>query len=877
MKSICAKNGTSKRGLLVWLLLAFCTFSVVSLSPAFAQQATQNQNPVTNTDDGQDATDTNPGTAWDIRQNYFKRFPYAKDSYNNDVMENVDDGNNTPDGIHPVSRMQRSAPGVPNFVMAYNFVVNYGYYYQWPCPALDTPATMRDNELFDNQLTTFGMPVSDTQFQIIDRENKQRFLELMFDPERIMWTLQNMGVGSSAANSAAGVAESSFDTAVNRVTQADGGGTGGDSGAGIFGAAGGNGGLGALINIANENSGVYTASDNPDKSVPQAVWMVQQMYKFVFVPMAILFLLPGAVLTQVKGQVAYAFQINQDDNSSPFEGFFRAMIAIFLIPATQLIVSYAIDVGNSMSYSVGDYVQTEVIEDWAHQLTYNNSPANVDNAINPPDTSNNGGAANGTAGGANGANGTNGGFLGGAINQAGTGLGVSQSTMSAAMGVIGQLPGISQLFSDLNTFLGQNFGLGGDGLGAQQQEGTAVNEQELWLSQILQLVFNVANYLFSLAVVILTAFQLVLMCYLYLLGPLAAAMFAWPKTGESLFKDIWANWCNAVIIVSLWRFYWMVILAIMTQRILYQLDNGTQINLQWEVAVYTCFMGLMLYVPFSPWNFNPNQAFDMMAAGQAAMQAAGPAMSGALASAGVPQSTINQLGNQFNSVMGQGSQMQNFINANENANNFSQGNYNQNFQSGGQSQPAGGGAPTGGSGTGTGQTQPQQQQQPQPQAAAMSTPVAPAVAPPPVAAPAPATAQPSNPPPTSNGSGNGDNKTAVANAAPAGVNVNDSGSPKVDPSAPKSEQSLTPNPSVSPQEAQKGTESLKQSHDVGASEPPAANKGSGETPAAPTPAPSPTTQVPTAPAPATPPPPPASPPPATPPPPPAPPPAPGAN
>ena len=51
-----------------------------------------------------------------------------------------------------------------------------------PVRHLDTPATMRDNELFDNQLTTFGVPVSDSQFQIIDRENKQRFLELIVRP-----------------------------------------------------------------------------------------------------------------------------------------------------------------------------------------------------------------------------------------------------------------------------------------------------------------------------------------------------------------------------------------------------------------------------------------------------------------------------------------------------------------------------------------------------------------------------------------------------------------------------------------------------------------------------------------------------------------------
>ena len=725
--------------------------------------------------------------------------------------------------------MQKSSPGVPNFVMAYNFVVNYGYYYQWPCPALDTPATMRDNELFDNQLTTFGMPMSDTQFQIIDRENKQRFLELMFDPERIMWTLQNMGVGSSAANSAAGVAQSSLGTAINRVTQADGAGAGGDSGAGIFG-NGGQAGLGALINIANENSGVYTASDNPDKSIPQAVWMVQQMYKFVFVPMAILFLLPGAVVTQVKGQVAYAFKINQDDNSSPFEGIFRSLIAVFLIPATQLIVSYAIDVGNSMSYSVADYVQTQVIEDWAQQLLYNNQPGNVDNAILPAQPAANAGAANGT----------NGGFLTGV----GTSMGVSQSTMSAVMGAIGQLPGLGQLFADLNNFLNQNFGTGGGGLGDQQPDSQAINERELWLSQILQLVFNVANYLFSLAVLILTAFQLVYMCYLFLLGPLAAALFAWPKTSQNLFRDIFANWCNAVIVCSLWRFYWMVILAIMTQRIIYLMDTGATINLQWEVAVFTCFMGIMLYVPFNPWSFDPAVAFDMMAAGQSALQQAGGAMGSALQAAGVPQSTINQMGNQFNSALGN---MQPFISNNAAANSYSQTGYQNNYNTGLQQTPGsqGTGAPTGAQQTGGGGTQPPPTQS---QAPALPQTSAPVVQPPPVATAGPAQATPQatpqSAPPSASNPNEAANTSAVANAAPEGVQVANTGSPTVAPSAPHNSPTLSPNPNVSPSEAQAGTQSLVASHGVGQTspEPPAAGGQTEVASAAPAPPPSPSTE-----------------------------------
>ena len=662
-----SKTAMKSMKLIAAMTVAFCTVSISSsFIPAFAQISTGVPNPISGPT-GAAPQDSNPVTASDARNNYFKRYPFAQDAFKNDVLIKVDDGNNTPDGIHPVSRMQRSAPGVPNFIMAYVPIYGASSYYQYPCPALDTPATMRDNELFDHQLTTFGVPVSDSQFQIIDRENKQRFLELMFDPERMMWTVSNLGVGASTANSLAGTAESAFNTAVNRIASPGGtaaaGGTGatgatGGTGAGGAGALSGiaslvsgsslgpsGGGLGIMPNIANEATGVYTASDNPNKSIPQAIWMVQQMYKYVFVPLAILFLLPGAVATQVKGQVAFAFKINQDDNSSPFEGILRSMIAIFLIPATQLIVSYSIDVGNSMCYSVSDFVDTQVVANWASQLMYGTPIGNVDNSISPP------APVNKAAG-----SGTNGGFLSSVLGSGGA------SSVSGALSAAAGLPGIGQLFSDLSSSLSANFGANGEGLGAQQEEANTIDERQLWLSSVLELIFNIASYLFSLAVIVLGAFQLVILCYLYLLGPLAAAMFAWPKIGQNISRDMFGGWCNAVIMVSLWRFYWMVILAIMTQRILYMMDTNSPIDLQWEVAVFVCFLGLMMYVPFNPWSFDPGQAFEAaMQSGQQIAQQAGGAMGQAAQAAGVPQSQINQVGQAFNQAMAPAQQMTNNI------------------------------------------------------------------------------------------------------------------------------------------------------------------------------------------------------------------------
>jgi hypothetical protein len=123
-------------------------------------------------------------------------------------------------------------------------------------------------------------------------------------------------------------------------------------------------------------------------------------------------------------------------------------------------------------------------------------------------------------------------------------------------------------------------------------------------------MFNGAIDLFSLALIVLTAFQLVYMCYLYLMGPLAAAFFAWPTVQGRLFRTVFGNWVNAVIMLALWRFYWMVILAIMTQRLMYISERGGQFDLQWEVAVFTCLVGLMFYIPMNPWNFDPAQAYQ---------------------------------------------------------------------------------------------------------------------------------------------------------------------------------------------------------------------------------------------------------------------------
>jgi uncharacterized membrane protein YgcG len=413
--------------------------------------------------------------------------------------------------------------------------------------------------------------------------------DLQNDPSRRMYEISSEFESASIAASDA-IAKGNtiaYTNAFQGIVSGLGSGGGGGGGGGI-GAAGGSG-AGALINIANEASGVPTTGSAPQKIIPQAVWMVQQMYKYVFTPLAILFLLPGAVITQVKAQVSANMNLRADDASSPFEGILRSIVALFLIPCTQLIVSYSIDVGNSMAYEVSNWVDLNSILEWANKLSYN--PANYDNMVLPPQPA----SSSSGGGGSSGASAAS----AGGTNWAGLAASGNWSALTqAALGALGGNQGSGNQQA-------------GDGEEPNEDENQAVNERQAWDSTSLQTLFNSTMDIFSLALMVLTAFQLVYMCYLYLMGPLSAAFFAWPTVQGKLFRTVFGNWMNAVIMLALWRFYWMVILAIMTQRLIYVGETGGQFDLQWEVAVFTCLLGLMFYVPMNPWNFDPGNAYQV--------------------------------------------------------------------------------------------------------------------------------------------------------------------------------------------------------------------------------------------------------------------------
>lgn len=649
------------------------------------------------------AEDANPGTSFEVRQNYFKRFPYAKSAFSNDVKRKVG-GNESGKALGgsdarkgskkkqqgPLNLQESVGPGFGS-VMAYRYVIKFCddnpkkgiCYFQPLLIANDKPKTMRDNELFRTAMQGVnGLPLTDTQFQILDRENKQRFLELLFDPERFMWLAVNTGQmqGASLANSFAGAGQSTFNNAFLTIVggtdnlggsaqaSSDAGGSigalfskngplgavmGTSGGAGKSGGSSGGGGGGAfsgghsdvLINVANESAAVAVSPGTRDKSVQQAVWMVQQAYKYIFVPMSILFLLPGAVLTQVKGYVARGILGGGDqDASSPFEGILRAMIAVFLIPATQLIISYAVDVGNSMAESVKPWINKNAMDEYVYHQLYDVPVGNVTNALLGPGSGQTtvegkaltrGGALAGGRGTGGGAYPGGGSSTGGSTSSGGgftsgfsSGLSDFQGFLSSISPYANFIPGLggiiagfqsgaaltqqaidgfSQAYDSIIQQFGNSiFGVEGQGKGAEIPPDRTIQEKQLWLSQIMQLMFNGLNYIMSYALIVLCAYQLVMMCYLFLLGPISACFFAWPGVGRSLFRSVFSQWLNAVIVLSLWRFYWCVILAVMTQRIIWIMDTGGfKQDIQWEMMVFCCFLGMMLVIPFQPFSFDP--------------------------------------------------------------------------------------------------------------------------------------------------------------------------------------------------------------------------------------------------------------------------------
>jgi len=365
-----------------------------------------------------------------------------------------------------------------------------------------------------------GLPITNSQFAILAGSAPQLALDRILDPKGWKYAARQIHQTQQAqgADSQALAAEASGDAAFQSMML-------------------------SLINVANESAAARTEANATYKTPSQVIWMVQQMFKQCYLPMAWLLLLPGAILTQVKGYVTFGILGSQDeDSASPFTGIIRAMMAAFLIPATQLIVSYSIDIGNALTAAVQPHIDLQAVTAWAHEQTYNTSPSNNDNFIdiNNPDT---------------GANDTTRGKLAGG------------------------------------------------------PEASAKFERQSNTTTTLQGIMNSISNLLAQGLATLNCFQIVLICYLFLLGPISAALYAWPSaTGANnsnlLFKKTFASWLDGVVVLVLWKFWWCIVLLCMTVRLQQNAVNATD---EFEMFVYLAFMGILMFVPFQPFDFKPGE------------------------------------------------------------------------------------------------------------------------------------------------------------------------------------------------------------------------------------------------------------------------------
>jgi hypothetical protein len=282
----------------------------------------------------------------------------------------------------------------------------------------------------------------------------------------------------------------------------------------------------SLINVANENAGEPVAADAATKTLPQAIWMVQQIFRKVFLPIAVLLILPGAVLTQTVGMINGAIagtdpQTPQPDSINPFTGIFRAVVAMFLIPATQLIVSYSIDIGNSLSYTVTQQIDEQAITNWSQPITNpygNDTEAEVEQA----------------------------------------------------------------------------------------------QEQQTTLSAMTQTGYGSLQMLMNNSIMILISYQIIMVSYLFLMGPIAAAFYAWPGGVGQIFRPVFQNWLNALINLVLWRFLWCVIVLCMSTRLQWLQEIGEPTDGPWETMVFVSFMVMLASVPFVGLTFRPGDLVDQL-------------------------------------------------------------------------------------------------------------------------------------------------------------------------------------------------------------------------------------------------------------------------
>lgn len=413
--------------------------------------------------------DSNPMTHWDIRKTYFLRNKAAA-QHGPISIDGRDLSSQNPEGHDVIVNKESVGPGMVEHHRS-------GPVFEWPVEipeAMSEVPTYRDEAIMENLFQTFGYPVSDTQFQIIERYNHNRFLEQLFDPEKVMWMATTIsGVqANSAGNSTANMSVNQNITAIEYVRQP----------------------------IRN-----FTAE-------PDNVW--QRIRYELFIPMAVLLLLPGAVLAQARAIVAQGSPAIVGE-VNPFDGIIKSIMAIFLIPGSFLVINYGIDVSNSIRHTIAEEYQRIFGGDM-----YEHAKCAIKRAypINPP-TSNLNAIVESEQPDS---------------NSPGNDVWAPYEKLSLNLRLYDPCAGLD--------------------------ESRVPDEAVIASKPINRLLVNGAGATVGLTWNVMCAFQLVYLYYLWCMGPIAAALWVWP-IGQ--LKSAFPNWCEGVIVLCFWSLFWNTVIFLM--------------------------------------------------------------------------------------------------------------------------------------------------------------------------------------------------------------------------------------------------------------------------------------------------------------------------
>lgn len=228
----------------------------------------------------------------------------------------------------------------------------------------------------------------------------------------------------------------------------------------------------------------------------------------IFVPMGILLLLPGALLTQLRAIMAAGNPVL--GNVNPLEGIMRSVIAIFLIPATYLVVNYSIDLSNSITFTInseyfrlfGSDMYKDAICAEIRAFPVRGAQENR-NALDLPVP--------------------------------------AMTPMVNPGGLFAQFEGMME-----NKIEDPCSGI-------YQAPGARADEAMSSSSVAARLGLNGSNAALTASWNILCAFQMAYLYYLWFVGPIAAGLWVWPM---KQLRGALPSWVEGVITLAFWSLFW---------------------------------------------------------------------------------------------------------------------------------------------------------------------------------------------------------------------------------------------------------------------------------------------------------------------------------